>query len=156
VFTDDLEYGQEVGEAEELSNPLAHVEELHLASCGASRGVEADEGAEAHAVHAGDVGEIEHDPFAAWNDGSNLGVEDVGQLRDQLSVAMDDDHFVGTFEVEGETGRGWLFGHRALSIRKTSGVGGELFERVSHTAAGLEGKNSDARGVRLVRMAIGG
>ena len=36
VFADDGEYGQEIGEAKELANPLANVEELHLASCGAS------------------------------------------------------------------------------------------------------------------------
>jgi hypothetical protein len=35
VFADDGEYGQEIGEAKELANPLAYVEELHLASCGA-------------------------------------------------------------------------------------------------------------------------
>jgi hypothetical protein len=35
VFADDGEYGQEIREAEEFANPLAHVEELHLASCGA-------------------------------------------------------------------------------------------------------------------------
>ena len=32
VFADDGEYGQEIGEAEEFANSLAHVEELHLAS----------------------------------------------------------------------------------------------------------------------------
>ena len=149
VFTDDGEYGQEVGEAEELSDPLANVEELHLASCGARRGVEADQGAEAHAVHAGDVGEIEHDPFAAWDDGSNLGVEDVGQLGDQLSMAMDDDHFVSTFKFKGERGQSWLIWHRAFSIRNTSGIGGERSERVSHTAAGFEAKILRL-GVRLV------
>src|SRR3984893_4256681 len=101
-----------MGEAEEFANALAHMEELHLASCGARRGVEADEGAEAHAVHAGDIGKIEHDSFAAWDDGADFGVEDVGQLGDQLSMAMDDDHFVGTFKIKGEAGRSWFVGHR--------------------------------------------
>ena len=35
VFADDGEYGEEVGEAEELPDSLADMEELHLASCGA-------------------------------------------------------------------------------------------------------------------------
>ena len=56
-------------------------------------------------------------PLAAWDDGANLGVEDVGELGDQLSVAMDDDHFVGTFKFKGEAGRSWLIGHRAFSVR---------------------------------------
>jgi hypothetical protein len=34
-----------------------------------------------------------------------------------LSMAMDDDHFVGTFEVKGETGRSWFVGHEAFSVR---------------------------------------
>src|ERR1700730_15585588 len=124
-----------MGEAEEFANALAHVEELHLASCGARRGVKADEGAEAHAVHAGDIRQIEHDPFAARDDGADLGVEDVGQLGDQLSMAMDDDHFVGTFKVKGEAGRSWFLGHKAL-YSKTLRYGGERFERVSHMTAG--------------------
>jgi hypothetical protein len=139
VFADDGEDGQEIGEAKEFADSLAHVEELHLASCGAGRGVETDEGAQAHAVHAGDAGEIEHDSFAARDDGANLGVEDVGQLGDQLSVAMDGDHFVGTFKFEGEAGRSWFVGHR-LSLFETSSNGGERFGKVSHTAAGFERK----------------
>ena len=35
MFADDCEYGQEIRQAEELANPLANVEELHLASGGA-------------------------------------------------------------------------------------------------------------------------
>src|SRR5258707_476614 len=84
------------------------------------------------------MGQIEHDPFAAWDDGANLGVEDVGQLGDQLSVAMDDDHFVGTFKVKGETGCCWLIGHRAFSVRIVVWRG--AVRKVSHTAAGLERK----------------
>jgi hypothetical protein len=105
------------------------VEELHLASCGARRGVEADEGAEAHAVHAGDIGQIEHDSFAAWDDGADLGVEDVGQLGDQLPMAMDDDHFVGAFKVEGEAGRSWFVGHRLSLVpnRHWLGMGSRKF-----------------------------
>ena len=77
VFADDGEYGQEIGEAKELANPLANVEELHLASCGAGRGVKTDEGAEAHAVHAGDIRQVQHDSFGGWDDWADLGVEDV-------------------------------------------------------------------------------
>src|SRR5258707_11969140 len=84
------------------------------------------------------MGQIEHDPFAAWDDGADLGVEDVGQLGDQLSVAMDDDHFVGTFKVKGETGRSWLIGHRAFSVRIVVWRG--AVRKVSHTAAGWAGK----------------
>lgn len=32
VFADDGEYGEEIGEPEELPDPLADVEELHLAA----------------------------------------------------------------------------------------------------------------------------
>ena len=124
MFADDGEYGQEIGEAEEFAYALAHVEELHLASCGSSRSVEADEGAEAHAVHAGYIGQIEHDSFAAWDDGSDLGVKDVGQLGDQLSMAMDDDHFIRTFKVEGEAGRSWFVGHRLSLIPKRCDMAG--------------------------------
>ncbi len=118
VFADDGEYGQEIGEAKELANPLANVEELHLASGGAGRGVKTDEGAEAHAVHAGDIRQVQHDSFGGWDDWADLGVEDVRQLRDQLSVASHDCQVVGMFDFEGEAGRSWFVRHRALSIRK--------------------------------------
>jgi hypothetical protein len=35
-----------------------------------------------------------------------------------LSMAMDDDHFVGAFEVKGEAGRSWFVGHRFSLIQK--------------------------------------
>jgi hypothetical protein len=130
VFADDGEYGQEIGEAKELANALANVEELHLASCGASRGVEADEGAEAHAVHAGNIRQVEHDSFGAWDQWANLGVEDVGHLGDHLSVAPHDGHCVFSFYIEGQAGASWFVRHKALSRRssvKWLGMGSREF-----------------------------
>ena len=67
VFADDSEYGQQIGEAKELSNPLADVEQLHLAACAASRGIEAHDGAESHAVHVAEIAEIEDDSLVLRN-----------------------------------------------------------------------------------------
>jgi hypothetical protein len=135
VFADDGEHGQEIGEAEELPNPLANVEELHLASCRASRGVKTDEGAEAHAVHAGDIRQVQHDSFGGWDDGADLGVKDVGQLRDELSVASHDCQVVGMFDLKRQARRSWFVRHQALSIRNIIKMAGNGFEEVSHTAA---------------------
>jgi hypothetical protein len=41
-----------------------------------------------------------------------------------LSMAMDDDHFVGTFKVKGEAGRSWFVGHRLSLIRKRCDMAG--------------------------------
>jgi hypothetical protein len=59
-------------------------------------------------------------------------------------MAMDDDHFVGTFKVQGEAGRSWFVGHRAFSGRVVVNWR-ERFGEVSHTAALVAAENPELR-----------
>jgi hypothetical protein len=101
MFTDDCEYGQEIRQAKEFPDALANVEKLQLAARSLGRSIESDEGAEAHAVHASDIRQVQHDSFGGWDHWTDPGVEAVGHLRDYLSVAPHDRHVVGTLDRNG-------------------------------------------------------
>lgn len=100
MFADDGEDGEEVGEGEEFFDSFAEVDEVELAARGFGRGVEADEGAQAHAVHIGEVAEIEDDTFGAGDEWADAGGEDVGDAVDQCPVAADDDEVRGGGAVD--------------------------------------------------------
>ena len=67
VFADDAKHVQQMGQAEQFPHTLADFEELQLAARGFGRGVEADEGAKTHAVHPGEIGQIQHNSFVGLN-----------------------------------------------------------------------------------------
>ena len=67
VFADDGEDREEAGEAEQVANLFAEVDEFEAAACGLGRDIKADESADAHAVGVLDIGEIEDDAFGGGN-----------------------------------------------------------------------------------------
>jgi hypothetical protein len=112
VFTDDGEDVEEVGEAEEVANLLAEVGEFEATAGVFGGDVEADEGAESHAVSVGEVGEVEDDALVIGEEGANAVEEDVGDAGDEPAVAAHHGDFVGALlHVEGKDGRGGGVGH---------------------------------------------
>ena len=102
MFADDAKYVQKMGEAEEFPYAFANFEELQLAASRFGRRVEADEGAEAHAVHEGEIGQVQHDSFGDRNHRAHVVVENIGQTGDQLPVASHDGQVVFTLNLKGE------------------------------------------------------
>ncbi len=66
VFAGDGEGWEEVGHDEKLADLFAEVAEFEGAALGFGGCVEANEGAQAHAVHVSEVGEIEDDALVGW------------------------------------------------------------------------------------------
>ena len=119
-FCDDGEDVEEVGDAEEVLQLLAEVHQFEGDAGGFGGGVEADEGAEAHAVCVGDVFEFEDDALAVGDEFSDGGVEDVGGSGDEAAVADDEDDTVGiVLDFSGEGG----------------GIGGGVWHGVSPVSA---------------------
>src|ERR1035438_9023529 len=88
VFANDGEDVQHIGDAEEVSNLLAQVDEFQTATCGFGRDVEASHGAQAHAVGMLEIGEVENDSAAVGNQLHDLGGEDVGGSGDEPALAV--------------------------------------------------------------------
>ena len=117
VFAYGGEDGPDVGEFEEFADAFADVDEFEGATGAAGRDVEAHEGAQAHAVHEGEVGEVEDDAFGVWDEFADVGVEDVGEAGDEFTVAADDGGGALAFDVEGEVWRsGWGGGRHELDV----------------------------------------
>ena len=71
MFADDRKDGEKVGEGEEFFNSLAEMDEVELAAGGFGRGVEADQSAESHAIHVGEVAEVKNDAFGVRDEQAN-------------------------------------------------------------------------------------
>jgi hypothetical protein len=100
-----------MGEAEEVANLLAEVDELEAGSGGFGGDVEANEGAEAHAVGVADVGEVEDDALVVRNEGANAVEENIGDAGDELAVAADDDVAGAVLDLDGKDGGRGGVGH---------------------------------------------
>lgn len=105
-FSDYREDVEEVGDAEEVLELLAELHEFEAAAGGFGGGVEADEGAEPHAVRMLYVGELDDDALAVGDEFADGGVEDVGGSGDEAAVADDEDDSVGVVLDLGSQ-RGW-------------------------------------------------
>ena len=73
-------------------------------------GVEADQRAEATAIHVGDVLKVKNDASWTGQQLANFGVEQMIQAGNQASVTMDNDAVLVALNGEGEAGSG-LAGH---------------------------------------------
>lgn len=98
VLANNGECRQEVGESQEVTNLFADIDELEGAACRFGGDVEADERAETHAVHAGEVGQVEDDSFRAGDELADVGVEIVADSGDQFAVAF---HYDGVADAFG-------------------------------------------------------
>lgn len=90
AFASDGEGGEEVGEDEEVADFLAEVAEFEGGSAVFGGDVDADERAEAHGVHVGEVGEVEDDTLVVGEQVGDGNMEEIGVAGDQFAVAADD------------------------------------------------------------------
>src|SRR5215469_18664203 len=67
MFPDNCEDIQQVGEAQKLANARADVDQLKATVGRFCGDVEADDRPQAHAVHDGEIGEIEDHAFGLWD-----------------------------------------------------------------------------------------
>jgi hypothetical protein len=99
MFADDGEGRQEMRSSEKHSNLFANVHKLQAAACGSSRDVEANQRADAHAIHAGEVGQVEHDAFGIGEQLFDLVIENIVRIRHQPAMASHNDGVASTFYV---------------------------------------------------------
>jgi hypothetical protein len=99
MFADDGKGGQEMGSSEKHSNLFANIHKFQAAACGSRRDVEANQRADAHAVHAGEVGEVEHDAFGIREQLFDLGIENIVRIRHQPAMASHNDGVASAFYV---------------------------------------------------------
>jgi hypothetical protein len=121
ILADDREDIEEMGEAEKIANLLAQVSELEAGSGGFGSNIEANESAEAGAVGVPEIGEIEDDAFVIRNERANAVEEDIGDARDQLSVAAHNDAVGAVFHLDGKDGRHCGVGHGSFLLADPGG-----------------------------------
>lgn len=140
---------EQVGERQQVLHLFAEVQELQLAACALGVDVEADEGAQAHAVDVGEVFEVEDEELAAGSNVLQVGVELVGEAGDEASVALDEGGFAFTEDVVTERLGGCFFGHRWLR-------GGECGLRDDNPTGAFLHRRSLVRGGGSFALARGG
>jgi hypothetical protein len=102
---------QHVAGFEQEADLLAEVDELEAAARGARGDIEAREGAETHAVHADEIGEIEDDALVIRAERPDLIVEYVADTGHEFAVQPDDDGVRVAIDVQREGGRRGVVGH---------------------------------------------
>jgi hypothetical protein len=88
VFGAGFEDGEKVGDAEEVADGRADVDELEFDIRFAGGDVKANEDSEAGAVHAGEFGEVEDDALFAREHFLHVRFEKRGRFGDERAAAM--------------------------------------------------------------------
>ena len=99
-----------MGGVEQEADLLAEVDELEAAAFPARGNVEAGEGAETHAVHADEIGEVEDDALVIRQQRPDLVVEYVAHTGHKFAMQSDDDGVRVAIDVERKGGRGRCVG----------------------------------------------
>ena len=97
---------QHVGSVEQEADLLAQVDELEAAAFAARRDIESGHGAETHAVHADEIGEVEDDALVIRQQRPDLVVECVADTGYQFAVQSDNDRVRVAIDVQRQGGRG--------------------------------------------------
>lgn len=95
-----------MGGVEQEADLLAEVDELEAAAFPARGDIEAGEGAETHAVHADQIGEVEDDALVIRQQRPDLIVEYVADTGHEFAMQSDHDRVHVTIDVERQGGRG--------------------------------------------------
>jgi hypothetical protein len=77
MLADGLEDGKKMGDAEQVADGWAHVVDLQFAAGGFGVYVQADQRAEATAIHVGDVLKVKDDASGTGQQLANLGIEQM-------------------------------------------------------------------------------
>jgi len=89
VFAGEGEDGEQVGEDEEVADLLVEAAELDRGTATFRVNVKADDGAESHGVHVGEVGEVEDDALVSGKELGDRKVEEIGVTGQQFAVTAD-------------------------------------------------------------------
>ena len=127
MLADDGEDAEEVGDAEELADALAEVVELKGAAGGLGGDDQAHEGAEAHTVDVGEVGEVEDDSLVVCHQLADAGVEVAADFGDEAAVAVDESGVGLALDIEREDAVGCRIGHWVSLFEGGTGNRGLLF-----------------------------
>lgn len=111
AFAGDGEGGEKIGEDEEIADLLVEVAELEGGSTVFSGDIDADERAEAHRVHVGELGEVEDDALVGAEELGDGNVEEIGVAGEEFAVTADEGGGAAVFDLEGEGFGGNGFGH---------------------------------------------
>jgi hypothetical protein len=106
VLPAGLKEQQEVGQAHQLANPFAQVDQLKPAPSGLRRDVEAGDDAKARAVHLRDAGEVQNHVFGARQQSLNLRVQLTRGARDELARTLDHNGVIFRKRIQSEYGGG--------------------------------------------------
>ena len=98
-------------DTEEVDEALAEVDELKAAAARPARDVEADQRAEAHAIGVGEVGEVQDDAPALWDERADAGVQDVAGFNDESAVAAYGGSVADLLDFEGQAAGIYLIWH---------------------------------------------
>lgn len=133
VFPGEGEDGEQVGEDEEVADFLVEAAELDRGTATFRVNVKADDGAESHGVHVGEVGEVEDDMLVVGQERGDGSVELIGVVGGKFSVAADEGSGAVFFDLDVEGRRSGGGFHAGL-------LWGNLFYR-----AGFKDGSSAAR-----------
>src|ERR1700739_1949270 len=78
------EHLEHVGHSKQVAHLLADIDELQGAACGTSGDVQTSQRTESHAVHAREVGEVEHHSLRTREELAGFSVEHVADACHQL------------------------------------------------------------------------
>jgi hypothetical protein len=111
-----------VGGVEQEADLLAEVDELEAAAFPARGDIEAGEGAETHAVHADQIGEVEDDALVIRQQRPDLVIEYVADTGHKFAVQSNDDGVRVAIDVQRQGGRGvvGVVGHGQFIVMASS------------------------------------
>ena len=101
-----------MGDAEKVADGRAHVDELEFAIRFAGGDIETDEHAEAGAVHAGEIGEVENDALFAREQFLYMRFEQGRAFGDERTAAMQGEDVLLLMSAERQLERGDVRGIR--------------------------------------------
>jgi hypothetical protein len=125
-----------MGGVEQEADLLAEVDELEAAAFPARGDTEAGEGAEPHAVHADEIGEVEDDALVIRQQRPDLVVEYVADTGHEFAVQSDDDGVRVAIDVQRQGGRGvGVVGHGQFIVMASASLAVGIYDPYGRSEA---------------------
>lgn len=86
VFSNNREYGHQMGHTQKLPNPFPKIDKFQVAACRPCGNVEADQRAETHAVHVGQIRQVEDNAFGLGHQPLHFEIKNVRPARYQFAA----------------------------------------------------------------------
>jgi len=87
MFAADPEDRQEIGHSKKLPDPFTQIDEFQIASGCPGRNVETNHGAEAHAIHVGEIRQVQYDALGVRNQLHDPYIEKISYSSHQFAAA---------------------------------------------------------------------